>query len=28
MTRYRDMAVEWLSQYDDGAETSPGGWPD
>ncbi|GLS18347.1 hypothetical protein GCM10007874_13640 [Labrys miyagiensis] len=28
LTRYRDMAVEWLSRYDDGAETSPGGWPD
>jgi hypothetical protein len=28
LTRYRDMAVEWLSKYDDGAETSPGGAPD
>ena len=28
LTRYRDTAVAWLSQYDDGAPTSPGGQPD
>lgn len=28
LTRYRDLAVAWLSQYDDGAPTSPGGGPD
>jgi hypothetical protein len=28
LTRFRDMAVEWLSQYDDGAPTSPGGQSD
>ena len=25
---YLDTLVAWLSQYDDGAETSPGVWPD
>ena len=28
LTRYRDTAVAWLSHYDDGAPTSPGGQPD
>lgn len=28
LTRYRDTAVAWLSRYDDGAPTSPGGGPD
>ncbi|MDQ0392514.1 heme-dependent oxidative N-demethylase family protein [Labrys monachus] len=28
LSRYRDTAIAWLSQYDDGAPTSPGGWPD
>ena len=26
--RNRDAMAEWLSQYDDGAPTSPGWWPD
>jgi dimethylamine monooxygenase subunit A len=26
--RNRDLMVAWLSRYDDGAPTSPGGWPD
>ena len=26
--RNRDTMVEWLSQYDDGAPTSPGWWPE
>ncbi|WP_350334411.1 heme-dependent oxidative N-demethylase family protein [Coralliovum pocilloporae] len=25
---YRDMVVDFLSEYDDGSETSPGFWPD
>jgi hypothetical protein len=28
LTRFRDMAVDWLAQYDDGAPTTPGGQPD
>jgi hypothetical protein len=28
LTRYRDLAVAWLSQYDDGLPTSPGNGPD
>jgi len=28
LTRYRDAAVTWLSQFDDGAPTSPGCAPD
>jgi dimethylamine monooxygenase subunit A len=28
LTRYRDTAIAYLAQYDDGAPTSPGGWPD
>lgn len=28
ITRYRDVTLNWLSQYDDGAPTSPGCWPD
>ena len=28
LTRFRQMAVDWLSQYDDGAPTSPGIGPD
>ena len=28
LTRHRDIVVEWLSQFDDGAPTSPGGGPD
>jgi hypothetical protein len=28
LTRYREMTIEWLSKYDDGAPTSPGGSPD
>lgn len=28
ITRYRDVTIEWLSQYDDGFSTSPGGGPD
>lgn len=26
--RNRDLMVQWLSQYDDGAPTSPGWWPE
>ena len=26
--RNRPLMVDWLSRYDDGAPTSPGGWPD
>lgn len=26
--RNRDLLVQWLSQYDDGAPTSPGWWPE
>jgi hypothetical protein len=26
--RNRPAMAEWLSQYDDGAATSPGWWPD
>jgi hypothetical protein len=28
LTRYRQTAVDFLSKYDDGSETSPGIWPD
>ena len=28
LTRYRDFAVAWLSQYDDGLPTTPGNGPD
>jgi hypothetical protein len=28
LTRYRDMTIDWLSKYDDGAPTSLGGGPD
>jgi len=28
ITRYRDTTLEWLSKYDDGQPTSPGGGPD
>jgi dimethylamine monooxygenase subunit A len=28
LTRYREMTIDWLSEYDDGAPTSPGGGPD
>ena len=28
LSRYRDTTIEWLSKYDDGAPTSPGGGPD
>ncbi len=28
ITRYRDTTLEWLSKYDDGLPTSPGGGPD
>ncbi|MBK9077763.1 MAG: DUF3445 domain-containing protein [Hyphomicrobium sp.] len=28
LTRYRQTAVDFLSKYDDGQETSPGIWPD
>ena len=28
LTRYRPTVVEWLSQYDDGAPTSPGWDPE
>ena len=28
ITRYRDVTVEWLSKYDDGAPTSAGTFPD
>ena len=28
LARYRDMALDWLARYDDGAATSPGGAPD
>ena len=28
LTRFRDTAVTWLNQYDDGAPTTPGGQPD
>jgi hypothetical protein len=28
LTRYRDTVVGWLSQYDDGALTTPGTLPD
>ena len=28
LTRHRDTVVEWLSPFDDGAPTSPGGGPD
>jgi hypothetical protein len=28
LTRYRQTTIDWLKQYDDGAPTSPGGWPD
>jgi len=28
LTRYRQTTVDWLSQYDDGAPTSPGFFPD
>jgi dimethylamine monooxygenase subunit A len=28
LSRYRDMAMAYLSKYDDGAPTSPGGGPD
>ena len=27
-TAYREPLLQWLSQFDDGAETSPGFWPD
>jgi hypothetical protein len=27
-TRYRQMTIDWLSKYDDGQPTSPGGGPD
>ncbi|MEY4696837.1 MAG: hypothetical protein RIT14_1265, partial [Pseudomonadota bacterium] len=26
--RNRDLMADWLSNYDDGAPTSPGWWPD
>ena len=28
LTRYRQMTIDWLNKYDDGAPTSPGGGPD
>jgi hypothetical protein len=28
LTRYREMTIDWLSKYDDGAPTTPGGGPD
>ncbi|MET1046421.1 MAG: DUF3445 domain-containing protein [Hyphomicrobium sp.] len=28
LSRYRDTTLQWLSKYDDGAPTSPGGGPD
>ncbi len=28
LSRYRETAIDWLSKYDDGAPTSPGGGPD
>jgi hypothetical protein len=28
LTRWRPIAVDYLSRFDDGAETSPGIWPD
>ena len=28
LTRYRQMTIDWLSKYDDGAPTTPGGGPD
>lgn len=28
LTRYRETAIDFLSKYDDGKETSPGIWPD
>jgi dimethylamine monooxygenase subunit A len=28
LTRWRPIAIEYLSKFDDGAETSPGIWPD
>lgn len=28
LSRYRQMTIDWLSHYDDGAPTSPGGGPD
>ena len=28
LSRYRQMTIDWLSRFDDGAPTSPGGQPD
>jgi hypothetical protein len=28
LTRFREMTIDWLSKYDDGAPTTPGGGPD
>lgn len=28
LSRYREMTIDWLKKYDDGAPTSPGGGPD
>ena len=28
LTRYRQMTIDWLNKFDDGAPTSPGGAPD
>jgi hypothetical protein len=28
LTRYRQTTIDWLAQYDDGAPTSPGFFPD
>lgn len=28
ITRYRELAIDWLARFDDGAATSPGGDPD
>ena len=28
LSRFRQMTIDWLSRFDDGAPTSPGGQPD
>jgi hypothetical protein len=28
LTRFREMTIDWLSKYDDGAPTSSGTFPD